>query len=174
MFALQFKKSDRVKSLSLGGRGIKAAFLFLIVFSIFNSSIALDKQAEAEQKRALILQFFEAKPPRALVDASIDAIASSRYAPDDPARDEFVSRMQVAVDYDTIEQKTLTAMMDVFTLPELKAMADYYTSDAGRAAEAKAKDLREKIAPDLKEMLDRGVMDVVTSPSPAAGAVDTQ
>lgn len=123
-----------------------------------------------DQKRALILEFFESKPPRALVDASIEAIATGRYGSDDPARDEFISRMQVAVDYDRIEALALQIMADLYTVPELQAMITYYGSAAGQSAESKAKDLRAKIAPELKAMLDHGVLDVVTSQSPAERA----
>lgn len=152
--------------------GVLLGALVLITSSAtsFAADDAAKKSDVDTQKRALILEFFESKPPRALVDASIEAIASGRYAENDPARDEFISRMQVAVDYDKIEALTLQTMMDLYTVPELQAMIAYYGSAAGQSAEIKAKDLREKIAPELKAMLDHGILDVVTSQSPAERA----
>jgi hypothetical protein len=118
-------------------------------------------------KKSAILRLFEAQPPRTLVDASIMAVADNRYGQNDPARDEFVSRLQLAVDYDAIEAATLAAMTELYSLQELNHMADYYTSELGRSAEAKTQALREKIAPKLQIMLDQALMDVITSPSPA-------
>ncbi len=68
---------------------------------------------------------------------------------------------------DLEEAVSMAAMIELYTLPELTVMADYYTSDLGRSAERKGGILRQKIAPKLKEMLDKGVLSVITSPSPA-------
>lgn len=129
-----------------------------------------DAGTEAAQKKAQILRLFEAQPPSQAVDAAIQSVADSRYKAGDPARDEFISRLQLAVDYDAIEAEAMNVMVGLYSLPELTAMADYYTSDMGRSAEGKGAAFRAKIAPLLKEMLDKGVMSVITSPSPASSA----
>lgn len=135
-------------------------------FSSRNVSVKTN-DSEKTEKRAQILRLFEVQPPSQAVDAAIQSIANIRFSATDPARDEFVSRMQLSVDYDKIESASITSMMDLYTLPELTAMADYYTSDLGRSAEGKGPAFRAKIAPILKEMLDKGVLSVITSPSPA-------
>ena len=150
---------------------VRLTVCVLVMWTVVGAAArAADKGAlspEADQKKAQILRLFEARPPSAAVDAAIQSVADSRYAAGDPVRNEFVSRMQLAVDYDVIEAEAIQAMMGIYTLPELTAMADYYTSPLGRAAEGKGPALRAKIAPKLKEMLDKGVLNVITSPSPA-------
>lgn len=149
---------------------VRVTVLMMVAFLSLSNPAQAQKQDETAQKRALILQFFEAKPPRALVDASIEGVAGARYKKNDPAREEFVSRMQLAVDYDRIEEIATNAMMNIYSVAELQAMVDYYTSDVGRLAETKAADFRAKIAPELKKMLDQGMLNVVTTPTPAESA----
>ncbi len=151
---------------------IFSRFLLVVVTLLSFSALVFAAEigptgSEVAQKKAQILKLFEVQPPSQAVDAAIAAVADSRYRPGDPARDEFVSRMQLAVDYDQIEAASMAAMIELYTLPELTVMADYYTSDLGRSAERKGGILRQKIAPKLKEMLDKGVLSVITSPSPA-------
>ena len=151
---------------------IFSRFLLVVVTLLSFSALVFAAEigptgSEVAQKKAQILKLFEVQPPSQAVDAAIAAVADSRYRPGDPARDEFVSRMQLAVDYDQIEAASMAAMIELYTLPELTVMADYYTSDLGRSAEGKGALLRQKIAPKLKEMLDKGVLSVITSPSPA-------
>ncbi len=122
---------------------------------------------QSVDKRALILQLFEVRPPRAMVDAAIEAVAAGRYADADPAKAEFIARLQLAVDYDAIEAAMTREMTELYSGPELQAMVAYYTSELGQTAEAKAPRLREKIAPVLRKMLDQGLLDTMTTPSPA-------
>ncbi len=152
-------------------RFILCFIAFLILVAPVGAAAAERLSAEAAQKKAKILEIFEVQPPRLAVDAAILSVADSRYAAGDPARDEFISRMQIAVDYDVIEAAAMAAMIEIYTLPELTAMAEYYTSDLGRSAEAKGPGFRAKISPKLKEMLDKGVLSVITSPSPAESVV---
>ncbi len=142
-------------------------FLFLMLICAVPAWASNDEMAAAAQKKSEILRLFEVQPPRLAVDTAILAVADSRYRPGDPARDEFVSRMQLSVDYDAIERAAIEAMMTIYTLPELSAMADYYTSELGQEAEGKKTIFREKMAPLLKEMLDKGDLNVITSPSSA-------
>lgn len=128
---------------------------------------------DAQKKRDLVLKFYEVNPPRDLIDASIAAIAASRYGPNDPDREEFISRMQLAVDYDKMEKISTEEMVKIFTLPELQAMVDYYTSDLGMAAQAKLGTYRQNVAPELKKMLDAAILDYVATPSPAEAAAQT-
>lgn len=155
------------------------AFIFVLLLALtalsVGNAVARDRgdKGETAQKRALILHLYEVVPPRRLVDASIEAVATARYGPEGPERDEFISRLQLAVDYDALEAGATDDMAQRFTLPELKAMVDYYTSPVGQAAEEKMRAHRAAMGPRLKSMLDKAVMDYVTTPSPAesAGAV---
>lgn len=122
-------------------------------------------------KKSDILRLFEVQPPRLVVDTAINNLANARYKANDPARDEFVSRLQLVVDYDAVERDATAVMLETFSAAELHTMAEYYTSDLGRAAEAKTASFRDKIVPKLQEMLDKAVLNVVTSPSPAESAV---
>lgn len=144
--------------------------LFLSLLTLATDVVAAPDAGDLAAKKALILRLYEVQPPRKMIDAAIEAVASGRYGVDTPAREEFVSRLQVVVDYDVIEQKSTDFMVEIFTVPELQAMVDYYSSETGQSIQEKMEDYKTKMVPELRKMMDAAVIETITRPNPAEAA----
>ena len=132
-----------------------------LVATLALPAFAADKGTD--EKTSLILQLYEVNPPSALINNSIEAVARQRY-PEGPDREGFIDRMKLAVDYDKMESFSTGLMREMFTLDELKAMVDYYTSSVGMSAQDKIGQYRQKMAPELQKMLDKALLDSATTP----------
>lgn len=158
------RRGDRCKREKMA---LRFGFLFIFLCLPFLSALAADGKTAAgvDEKTALILQLYEVNPPADLINASIESIARQRY-PEGADRQVFMDRMKLAVDYDRMESFSTNLMREMFTLEELKAMVAYYTSPVGISAQEKIGGYRQKMAPELRKMLDKALLDGVTgSPS---------
>jgi hypothetical protein len=62
----------------------------------------------------------------------------------------FIEAMQKQVDYAKLKQASRQAMMKHFTADELKALADFYSSEAGRSAIKKMGDYTVELMPVIQ------------------------
>lgn len=73
-------------------------------------------------------------------------------------REDFQKYVQLKVDYDALEAKSVSYAADVYTAPELKAMIAYFGSADGRSAEAKGQIFVDKITKDIIAQVDAAIL----------------
>lgn len=73
-------------------------------------------------------------------------------------REDFQRYVQLKVDYDTLEKKSIEYAAEVYTAPELKAMISYFGSPDGQAAEAKGEKFSSKIGKDIIKEIDTAIL----------------
>ena len=111
---------------------------------------------DLSKRLELARQMHEIWPIRPKVENALD-IAAQNFP--EPERLSFKARMRQAVEFDALEQASIDAMVDIFTVEELQAMVAFYGSKAGRSVSHKTGDYEQELQPILVEMLDKALMD---------------
>ncbi len=73
-------------------------------------------------------------------------------------QEDFKVYMEQSVDFDALEKKSIEIAAEVYTADELKAMVDYYSSNAGRSAEAKGEEYSKRFGDILQQKVDAAIM----------------
>jgi hypothetical protein len=119
-----------------------------------------------EARLVLAERMHEIWPTRQRVERAVAQIASRM--PEEEAQ-AFREVMRLAIDFSKLEEISIQAMADTFTVAELKAMVTYYGSEAGQGAESKTSRYVEKIQPAITRMVDKALMAYRTGDVPEAG-----
>lgn len=72
-------------------------------------------------------------------------------------QESFAKYVQLHVDYDALEKKSIDYAAQVYTAPELRAMISYFGSADGRSAEEKGGSYAEKIGKDIMKDIDAAI-----------------
>lgn len=73
-------------------------------------------------------------------------------------REDFQKYVQLKVNYDALEEKSIAYAADIYTVPELKAMIAYFGSADGRSAESKGAVFSDKIGKDIIAEVDAAIL----------------
>lgn len=73
-------------------------------------------------------------------------------------REDFQRYVQLKVDYDALEAKSIAYAADIYTVPELKAMIAYFGSADGQSAESKGAAFSDKISKDIIAEVDAAIL----------------
>ncbi len=73
-------------------------------------------------------------------------------------REDFQKYVQLKVDYDALEKKSIEYAAEVYTVPELKAMIAYFGSPDGQSAETKGEEFTSKISKDIIKEIDAAIL----------------
>lgn len=123
---------------------------------------AVSMPAEApipEANMALAKQMHEIWPIRTRIESAIDAV-SERFPEDKQA--QVKATIRKSIQYDQVEEESIKAMASTFTEDELKAMVEFYGSEAGRSISAKTQDYELAMRPVIVKMLDKAMLDLKT------------
>lgn len=131
-------------------------FLCLAVLSV-SCGVALADPASTGDRAERIRLSKDLHDIRHIRDRINDTIAEAAQSIPPADREDFQKYVQLHVDYDALEKKSIDVAADVYTVPELKAMIAYFGSDAGKAAEAKSADYAGKIGPDILKQIDAAI-----------------
>ncbi len=82
--------------------------------------------------------------------------AANTIPPED--REDFQKYVQLRINYDALEEKSIQYAADVYTVPELKAMIAYFGSPDGQSAEAKGAVFSGKISKDIIAEVDAAIL----------------
>lgn len=115
---------------------------------------------DAAEKRALAVRVNEARPVKAQLERVMDARLARLPAEKRTAAKE---KIMAAIDYEKIDAVTIDGLVSVYTLDELKAMADFYGSDTGKSIEKKAPALQALVKPEVQKVLDAALMKIQLS-----------
>ena len=95
---------------------------------------------------------------RHIRDRINDTIKSAAGSVPDADRADFEKYVQLHVDYDALESKSIQYAAEVYTAPELKAMIAYFGSPDGQSAEAKGSLFADKISKDIGKEIDAAII----------------
>ncbi len=126
------------------------------------SSLAV-RGADWDARMALAKRMHDIQPAAAQIDEAI-ATVSERLPVSE--RKGFEIAMKKILDYKALEEASITAMAETFTLDELKAMVAYNETPEAQSISRKFPTYQGKIQPKVFEMLDRAMMQVRTGSVP--------
>lgn len=111
------------------------------------------------KKLALAKTMHEIRPVRVQVDAAVKRVSERLPAYE---RQNFVVTMQSMLNYNAIERISTDAMVDTYTLVELKSMVDYFSKPEARSASTKVNSWARSVHPEIVKMIDRAMMRIKT------------
>lgn len=106
------------------------------------------------------------RPARKQIDSAIEQVARSGLPVEE--QQAFILSIKRIIDYKALEKTSIEAMAETFSVPELKAMVDYYEKPEAQSASEKFPDYQKKIEPVIYQMLDRAMMQVRTGSAPGS------
>jgi len=130
---------------------LTCAVLSLSAFSVFADPVANDKAERIKLSKDL----HDIRNIRERINATILEAANTIPLED---REDFQKYVQLKVDYDALEAKSVEYAADVYTAPELKAMIAYFGSADGQSAEAKGQIFADKIGKDILAQVDAAIL----------------
>lgn len=139
------------------------------------SAPAAQKAATDEEQRLdLSRKMHEIQPARTQVMRAIDQV-SQQLPPAD--RDAFRNAMMGAIDDKKLEDTSIRAMAEIFTVAELERMLSYFSSPEARSISEKMSVYNGRMQPEIMKMIDAAMMAARTGaggPPPApAGSKKT-
>ncbi len=117
------------------------------------------ENAISPERLALAEKMHEIWPIRTRVEKAIESVSEN--FPEEK-RAEVKAAMRKSIQFDQLEEESIKAMADTFTEEELKAMIEFYGSDAGRSISEKTADYELALRPAMTKMLDKAMLDLRT------------
>ncbi len=77
-------------------------------------------------------------------------------------REAFLAAMSTVINRKTIEEVSIKAMAEIYTVAELESMVDYYGKPEAKSAMRKVGDWARLVQPQLSRIIDRAIMRVRT------------
>jgi len=128
--------------------------LFIVLFpaiNVFAESVDLDKTERIKLSKDL----HDIRNIRDRINATILAVAEILPLED---REDFQKYVQLKIDYDGLEAKSVEYVSEVYSTGELKAMIAYFGSPDGQSAEAKGEQFSVKIGKDIMAQVDAAIL----------------
>ena len=130
------------------------------VFLVMAGGAAQAEPTPAEQRFALSKELHRIKPVKPQIDRAIDRMAAQ--IPDPAEQKAFAASIRRALNYKGIEETSMKAMADIFTLEELQAMVAYYSKPEAISAAEKMPEYQKVLGDEMTKMLDRAMMEFRT------------
>ncbi len=111
------------------------------------------------KKIELAKKMHHIRPTRVQVDAAVKRAAQNLPSFE---RQNFIVAMQSMLNYNAIERISIDAMVETYTLAELKAMVDYFSRPEAVSASAKMESWAKAVQPEIIRMIDRAMMRIKT------------
>lgn len=111
---------------------------------------------DLQERIKFATEFHDVRPIRDVINRDVQRYAEQLPEAD---RENFMRYVQLRIDYVKIEELSIQAMAEIYTVPEMKAMIAYFGSPEGKSAEAKGPDYISKIAPEISRAIDAALLD---------------
>ncbi len=132
---------------------MRIVVLFVVLCFAVSPSFASDEDAKLKAAK----RYLETTPISEMIIDMANKMAASIPSEN---REQFIRKLTKEVDIKKLEQATLAAMMQTFTLDELKAFADFYGSKEGRSAMAKFGTYMSRVMPAVQQEIMRAIQTV--------------
>lgn len=133
---------------------------FALVCALFLSAtvtMTASAQSQSADKEAAVDRYLRAVPMAKMMDDTYAEIA--KQLPQDK-RAQFLADMHSLIKIERLEQLARSAMIKTFTVEELNALADFYSSPNGASAMAKYGTYMGEIMPPLMQEVQRAVQEI--------------
>lgn len=124
---------------------------------------ATAQESDLAERIDLARQIHVLRPVKVQIDSAVAQVAGRLPPAQRPAFELSVSR---ALKEKAIKQRSIDAMVEVYSLAELKAMAAYYALPESRSAEAKLPKYQSLIQPEIVKMLDQAIIRMRSGDAP--------
>ena len=114
-------------------------------------------QSNEADKQAAVERYLRAVPMSKMMEDTYVQLA--KQVPQDKQA-QFIADMRKVVKAERVEQIAKGAMLRTFTLEELNALADFYSSEHGASAMAKFGAYMGEVMPPLMQEIQRAVQDL--------------
>ena len=114
-------------------------------------------EKDFEERLELSRQMHKIWPVRPKVENALNAISQQI---DPQNRLAFKAAMRKAIGFGALEEASIDAMADIFSVKELEAMIAFYGSKEGRSVSFKTDDYEQALRPVLTKMIDKALLDV--------------
>ena len=118
--------------------------------------LGAEREEQEDKRLELSRKMHEIWPVRPKVEAALDAVAEQMPEAD---RVRFKAALRQTIKFDALEQTSIDAMAEIFTVKELEAMIAFYGSKEGRSVSHKTGDYENALAPILTKMIDKALLD---------------
>ena len=115
------------------------------------------QEDDYEERLNLSRKMHEIWPVRPKVETALDIFAE-QIEPQERAA--FKAAMRKAIKFKALEEASVDAMADIFSIKELEAMIAFYGSKEGRSVSHKTGDYEKALEPVLVEMIDKALLNV--------------
>lgn len=123
-----------------------------------------DKDADRAKRVELATEMHKIRPAKAQVQDAVNQVGQNLPPME---RDRFMKMVEKAFDYTKLEKLSIDTMADLYTVPELTKMVEYFGSAEARSIEKKLPTYQEKIQPEIIRMLDSAMIADRTGNAPA-------
>lgn len=137
---------------------MKKSFLLLavVMLSLSVGVVYADPAVDDKAERVnLSKDLHDIRNIRDRINGTIAGVAET-LPPED--REDFSKYVQLKIDYDALEKKSIDYAAEIYSVPELKAMIAYFGSADGQSAEAKGGDYADKIGKDIMKDIDAAIL----------------
>ncbi len=139
---------------------MKRIGVWVLVFCICVAALPAGAQeaarsADYQQRLELARKMHEIRPTSLQVQAAVDRAA--RTVPE-AEKSVFKEKVMASIDQKVLEDISVKAMAEVFTVPELQRMIDYFSTPESRAISQKTPLYQGMIQPEITKMLDAALL----------------
>ncbi len=117
-----------------------------------------DKKILAE-KVALAKKMHQIRSTRVQVDSAVNRAAQNLPSFE---RENFIVLMKSMLNYNAIERISIDAMVETYTLVELRSMVEYFSKPEAISASKKVSSWARVVQPEIVRMIDRAMMRIKT------------
>lgn len=116
---------------------------------------AAEQPSDMDQRIEFARKLHEIQPASAQVTKALEQVGM-QLPPQD--RDAFMKTMLGAIDDKKLEDMSVQAMAEIFTLPELQRMYGYFSTPEARAISGKMPVYNARMQPEIMKMIDAAMM----------------
>lgn len=110
---------------------------------------------DLDHRRELARELHDIKHVKDQIRETIAGVAKSLPTVE---QEDFKKYMELKIDFDALEQKSIDYTAEIYTADELQAMVDFFGSREGRSAEVKGDIYAEKFGAEVQKTIDQAMM----------------
>lgn len=135
-------------------KNILAALAVLMLF-VPSAQAEMPPPSDHEERLALSHELHDIRRVRERILEDVGNISMSL---PEVEREDFRKYIELSIDFDALEKKSVEYAADIYTAQELRAMISYFGSPEGRSAETKSREYGEKFGADVRKEIDKALM----------------
>ena len=119
---------------------------------------------DLKERNKLATEYHDVVDMREIVNRDIAAGAGGLT---EAETEKYMREVQIRINYEKIEELSISAMANTFTVPELKALIAYFGSPEGKSSQEKMGLYTEQVAPEIRKAIDAALVNAQFGGQPA-------